>query len=72
MLPFAIRFAVVADPALHAVAAVIGPEQVTLGLSPITWFGILVAFGVALHEVAKQRFAGWYIAGIVARGSYRR
>jgi hypothetical protein len=51
MLPTAVRFAIVADPALHAVAALVGSEHVTLGLDPITWFGILMAFAVLFHEI---------------------
>lgn len=59
MLPFAVRFAVVVDSALHGVAEVVGPEYVTLGLSPITWFGILMAIAMMVHELATSTVKFW-------------
>ena len=41
----------------------VGPEHVTLGLDPITWFGILVAFALVGHEVwggAVRTFRRWW------------
>jgi hypothetical protein len=51
MLPFPIRFAVLTDLALNAIAAVIGPQHVMLVHSQIEQFGVLVAAGIILHEV---------------------
>jgi hypothetical protein len=51
-LPFAIRFAVHTDLGLNAVAAVIGPEHVMLVQDPIAQFGVLVAAGIIVHDLA--------------------
>jgi hypothetical protein len=50
MIPFAIRFAIHTDLALNAIAAVIGPEHVTIAQQPIAQFGVLVTAGIILHE----------------------
>ncbi|HVC63785.1 MAG TPA: hypothetical protein VND19_25880 [Acetobacteraceae bacterium] len=51
MLPFPIRFAVQADLALNAIAAVVGPQHVLLVQQPIAQFGVLVTAGIILHEI---------------------
>jgi hypothetical protein len=69
MLPFPIRFAVQADLALNAIAAVVGPQHVLLVQQPIAQFGVLVAAGIILHEVITT--AG-HAAGAVRRWWRRR
>jgi hypothetical protein len=61
-LPFAISFAVTADLALNAAAAVFGPHHFTLVSSPIGQFGALVAFGIVLHQITGhlQELARWW------------
>lgn len=51
MLPFPVRFAVLVDLALNAIAPVVGPEHVTFAPLPIGQFGILVTAGIVLHEI---------------------
>ena len=65
-LPFAISFAVTADLALNAAAAVFGPEHLMLVPSPIGQFGVLVTAGIIVHEVntavvgaAKATYRWW-------------
>jgi hypothetical protein len=54
MLPYAIRFAMLTDLALNAIAAVIGSEHGLLVQSQIAQFGVLVAAGIVLHEVSNM------------------
>ena len=69
MLPFPIRFAVQADLALNAIAAVVGPQHVLLVQQPIAQFGVLVAAGIILHEVTTTTGRA---AGAVRRWWRRR
>jgi hypothetical protein len=52
ILPFPVRFALLVDLTLNATSAVIGPEHVMLGPSPIGQFGILVTAGIVVHEIS--------------------
>ena len=54
MLPVVIQLAMVADIALNAIAAIVGPEHVTIVQSPIGQFGVLVAAGIVIHEVSRM------------------
>ena len=61
MLPFAIRFALLTDLALNAIAAVAGPDHVMLiqsqsapFLAQSAQFGVLVTAGIVLHELGKM------------------
>ena len=47
---FPLRFVGVTEPVLHAVAAIVGPERIMLGLDAIAWYGILVTMGVVIDE----------------------
>ena len=65
-LRFAISFALTADIALNAGAAVFGPEHFTLVPMPIGQFGALVAAGIVVHEIvgivtttARAAHRGW-------------
>jgi hypothetical protein len=60
-LPFAISFALTADLALNAAAAVFGPEHLTLVSSPIGQFGVLVSCGIVVHQfgVHLREFGRW-------------
>lgn len=51
MLPFAIRFALIAHLALITGFAVMGPDRQTLLAMPIAQFGALVAAGIIVHEI---------------------
>jgi hypothetical protein len=60
-LPFSVSFAVTTDLALNAMAAVFGPEHLTLVPSPIGQFGTLVAAGIVMHQIGThlREFARW-------------
>lgn len=72
MLPFAIRFAVLVDLALNAIAAVAGPEHVILVRSPIGQFGVLVAAGIIAHEFGTALARAWNTTLIRGRKAFWR